>query len=404
MMNEEQSLLITYELDGLLVLLSPIVAAFVISAIAGFGTVFGTQSRTPRKLAGARVRRAERNLFEIRTQQALNTLIRIGIPTVSAAVLGLLYFDNLSLYLSSNLSPQTLAILSRDNLSGQYVQNFLVVIDLLFAILAGSAFAELYQQQESIYNALYKEVSIAQILLEQLTLVGQARPWYPKALAHMSDYLENDLRQLQVSPVEQLSANPSVDPLESIMRLTSVGELAWKRRLLPRARLAPPLHLLRLRTTLFSPTFHPCPSVRRRLCPGVPSVVYESVKDLREARGERLGAFQRKFPTLGITLLYLLASIELFAFPLLGAGTAEISEVPELAPTVSILGELARIRCSITAKGLADIAFRLTCATTTPTNPLPLSVACRRIAVVDLRYCERLPGARATHHTGALGH
>ena len=269
-MNEEQSLLITYELDGLLVLLSPIVAAFIISAIAGFGTVFGAQSRTPRKLAGARVRRAERNLFEIRTQQALNTLIRIGIPTVSAAVLGLLYFDNLSLYLSSNLSPQTLAILSRDNLSGQYVQNFLVVIDLLFAILAGSAFAELYQQQESIYNALYKEVSIAQILLEQLTLVGQARPWYPKALGHMSDYLENDLRQLQVSPVEQLSANPSVDPLESIMRLTSVGELAWKRRLLPRARLAPPLHLLRLRTTLFSPTFHPCPSVRpvsAQVCP-----------------------------------------------------------------------------------------------------------------------------------------
>ena len=50
-MNEEQSLLITYELDGLLVLLSPIVAAFIISAIAGFGTVFGAQSRTPRKLA-----------------------------------------------------------------------------------------------------------------------------------------------------------------------------------------------------------------------------------------------------------------------------------------------------------------------------------------------------------------
>ena len=39
---------------------------------------------------------------------------------------------------------------------------------------------------------------------------------------------------------------------------------------------------------------------------------------------------------LGISLLYVLAAIELIAFPLLGAGTAGLSEVPEL-PTVSIL-------------------------------------------------------------------
>ena len=55
---------------------------------------------------------------------------------------------------------------------------------------------------------------------------------------------------------------------------------------------------------------------------GVPSVVYETVKNLRQARGMRLGAMQRKFPTLGIALLYLLAGVELLAFPLLGAGTA----------------------------------------------------------------------------------
>ena len=55
-----------------------------------------------------------------------------------------------------------------------------------------------------------------------------------------------------------------------------------------------------------------------------------------QARGERLGSFQRKFPTIGVALLYVLAFIELFAFPLLGAGTAGLSELPEL-PTVSIL-------------------------------------------------------------------
>ena len=82
---------------------------------------------------------------------------------------------------------------------------------------------------------------------------------------------------------------------------------------------------------------------------GVPSVVYETVRDLRQARGQRLwmptpicmliaseiacrelrqargqrlGALQRKFPVLGLSLLYVLAALELFAFPLLGAGTA----------------------------------------------------------------------------------
>ena len=69
---------------------------------------------------------------------------------------------------------------------------------------------------------------------------------------------------------------------------------------------------------------------------GEPSVVYETVKDLRQARGARLGAFQRKFPVLGMVLLYVLAALELFAFPLLGAGTANISNSPELL-SVSIL-------------------------------------------------------------------
>ena len=45
-----------------------------------------------------------------------------------------------------------------------------------------------------------------------------------------------------------------------------------------------------------------------------------SVASLRRARGYRLGATQRKFPALGVFLLYTLAFLELVAFPLLGAG------------------------------------------------------------------------------------
>ena len=233
---------------------------------------------------------APSNNERARIDGALASLARIGVPAVCAAVVGFLYFDELTLYLSSNMDEATLLVLSTDDDSGQYVQNFLVVIDLLLAILAGNAFRSLYAQQEQIYYAIYAEVSVARSLLEQLTLVGQARPWYPSALVCMRRYLA-DLKRLDVTPVEQLSARPIDDPLESIMYMTSVG---------------------------------------------VPSVVYSTIKELRQARGARLGAFQRKFPVLGVTLLYVLAAVELTSFPLLGAGTARLSALPD-APYVSIL-------------------------------------------------------------------
>lgn len=279
------------EPDGLVVLISPfVVASMGIGLIAVVRSQMQAEYKSPAPTPGRR-KREERKMFETRANQALSSLVSIGIPTAAAALVGFLYFDNLSLYLSSMLSDEMLKIISRDDQNAEFIQNFLTVLDLLFAILAGSAYKELYQQQVEVYEALYREVSVARSLLEQLALVGQARPWYPDALGCMRTYLDDDLRRPEISPVAQLASRPMEDPLESIMYMTSIG---------------------------------------------VPSIVYESVKDLRQARGERLGALQRKFPSIGIVLLYLLAAAELTAFPLLGAGTARISETPELA-TVSIL-------------------------------------------------------------------
>jgi len=218
--------------------------------------------------------RSRRN-FNIRTKQALSTLMRVALPTLFATVLGFLYFDNLSLYIRSTLDVGTIRMLMADE--AQFVQNFLTVIGLLFSILAGNAYSALYQQQEAIYFALFQEVSEAKSLLEQTTLVCQGRPFYQAALAYMRQYVKRDLRRLDIPPAQLLSTKPMDDPLENIMYITSVG---------------------------------------------VPSVIYETVKNLRQARAYRLGAMQRKFPFLGIALLYLLASVELLAFPLLGAGTA----------------------------------------------------------------------------------
>jgi hypothetical protein len=134
----------------------------------------------------------------------------------------------------------------------------------------------MYQQQESVYYALFNEVTEAKSLLEQVALVCQGRSMYQKVLESISQYVRYDLKALTSDPAVLLSSRPVDDPLESIMYLTSVG---------------------------------------------VPSSVYETVRSLRQARAARLGALQRKLPSAHILLLWILAAIELVSFPLLGAGT-----------------------------------------------------------------------------------
>lgn len=52
--------------------------------------------------------------------------------------------------------------------------------------------------------------------------------------------------------------------------------------------------------------------------------MYETIRSLRQARAQRLGALQRKLPTIHMVLLWILAFFELVSFPLLGAGTQVI--------------------------------------------------------------------------------
>lgn len=210
------------------------------------------------------------------TRQTLLSAARVVLPAVLATALGVSYYDNLSRYINENfLDSSSISFLSSDDI--QFIPSFLTVISLLFSILAGNAYDSLYSQQEEIYLALYREVSDAKSLLEQLGLVCSGRPFYADALRMLQVYIKTDLRRLDLPPAELIARSPSEDPLESIMFLTSIG---------------------------------------------VPSVVYETVRDLRQARGYRLGAMQKKTPVLTIVLLYILAFLELAAFPLLGAGTA----------------------------------------------------------------------------------
>ena len=142
------------DFDGLLVLILPVIAVPTL--------IFVAAALEPLLSMGSEARRSFRNrrqFEETRARQVTSTLLRIGTPSLLAALLGFLYFDNLSLYLSSTLDNDTLRILANDNANGQFVQNFLIVAGTLFAILAGNAYTQLYQQQESIYLALYAEVT-----------------------------------------------------------------------------------------------------------------------------------------------------------------------------------------------------------------------------------------------------
>lgn len=213
-----------------------------------------------------------------RVKLGVLTALRVIVPSILAGVLAFYAFPVLSLWLCSLFQDQGVyAVLSQD--SSQFVQNFLSVSSLLFSILVGQTYYFMYQQQEMVYYALFDEVTEAKSLLEQVALVSQGRSMYKRVLSCMSTYVEFDLKALDKDPAVLLSSRPMDDPLETIMYLTSVG---------------------------------------------VPGTIYETVRSLRQARARRLGALQRKLPTIHLIMLWVLAGIELVSFPLLGAGTQTI--------------------------------------------------------------------------------
>ena len=107
-------------------------------------------------------------------QLQLETLQRILLPSLLASLASTLLFPPLALSLSYLINDAaTFAVLSVD--SSQFVQNFLTVTGLTFSILVGQTYYFMYQQQESVFNSLFGEVTEAKSLLEQVALVCQGR-------------------------------------------------------------------------------------------------------------------------------------------------------------------------------------------------------------------------------------
>jgi len=225
--------------------------------------------------------------------------------------------------LASGMDSIALQVIKGD--VSQFMQNFFNFNGLLFSFFISTTYSVLYGQQEQLYLALYAEASEAKSLMEQLTLVSQSRPNYRALLQSMRDYVEEMLVGVRLGcpPAVLVSARPISDPLENILYLTSVG---------------------------------------------TPSVVYDTVKSLRECRGVRLGMTQRKLPPEHFWLLYVLGALELLAFPLLGAGISTI----EPAEFSSLPGHIMWVQAVVFAclSGCVILALEIVQDLTSPSEGL----------------------------------
>ena len=163
----------------------------------------------------------------------------------------------------------------------------------------------MYRQQETLYYALFEEISALTSLLEQSALLSEGRDTYRILLSSVSEYIENDLKLVtdyktiqgqdktsafsylldemdlprEDLPALLLSRRPEDDPLETILYVTSVGE---------------------------------------------PSAIYATVRELRQARAKRLGALQRKMPEVNVYLLYTLGFCVWISFPFVSTGAQTV--------------------------------------------------------------------------------
>ena len=256
-------------------------------------------------------------------------------PSIGLAILGTVAFGPLAVWLRTFINGEGLAVLANDE--GQYFQNYVNAIDVMFSLLLVNTFAWLYNQQEQLYVSLFAEVSVAKALLEQIAYVSRGRPEYAaQLLENVRRYVDDDLTKLSAEPVTALlGGSPSnyADPLEQVLarrgylkpfppraidatrcRWSRVCSMAWR---LTKSRAI----ILRSHQCAIAASGPRRAQVMWLTSVGSPGDVYETVRSLREARGQRLGALQRKLPAAHFGLLAVLGVLVLAIFPLLAAAT-----------------------------------------------------------------------------------
>lgn len=252
---------------------------------------------------------------ELQQRLQIQTLSRITIPSVFCAAVCYTSFPSVVMSLATAIHDafdgantgkgyETLNLILTDN-SNQFIQNVHNALALIFSFLTGNTLFFMYRQQETLYYALFEEISTLTSLLEQSALLSEGREMYCILLESISRYIEEDLKLVtdyktihgdssdfkfsfmfddmelarEDLPSLILSRRPNNDPLETILYITSVGE---------------------------------------------PSAIYTTVKELRKARAKRLGALQRKMPEVNMYLLYTLVLTVWISFPVVASGSQTV--------------------------------------------------------------------------------
>ena len=256
-------------------------------------------------------------LSELRNQLLSQTITRIAIPSLSASLLTYMTFPfaTRSIYtfvqtsfngIETGRGYEALNLILTDN-SNQFIQNAHNFLALNFCFLTSFTFAFLYNNQVSLYYALFEEVTEIISLMEQVALCTEGRSGvYMVLLDSIKRYVEEDLKfvtkmggSISITnntmnnnnnnknnkrieedlPAILVSQRPQNDPLETILYLTSVGR---------------------------------------------PSNIYSTIKSLRQARAKRLASLQRKLPEVNMYLLYILGFTTWVTFPIVTAGSSTV--------------------------------------------------------------------------------
>lgn len=259
---------------------------------------------------------SEKTINSLQRTLQYQTLSRIIIPSIGIASAAYLSFSPITRSLATAIHDafdgantgygyETLNLILTDN-SNQFIQNAHNLLALIFTFLTGNTLFFMYRQQETLYYALFEEISALTSLLEQSALLSEGRGVYRILLDSISNYIENDLKLVtdyktiqgqdksssivsylldemdlprEDLPALLLSRRPKDDPLEAILYVTSVGE---------------------------------------------PSAIYGTVRELRQARAKRLGALQRKMPEVNMYLLYTLGFSVWISFPIVATGAQTV--------------------------------------------------------------------------------
>ena len=252
---------------------------------------------------------------ELQAKLKMETVSRITVPSFFSAVACYAVFPSLALWIQSAVHDsfdgastgygyEALNLILTDN-SNQFIQNIHNALALIFSFLTGNTLFFMYRQQETLYYALFDEVTALTSLIEQSALLAEGREVYNIILKSISKYIEDDLKL--VTDYKTIHGKSSSSHLNFLMNDMN----------LPREDL-PSLILSR------RPEHDPLENILYITSVGEPSRIYSTVKELRQARARRLGALQRKMPEVNMYLLYVLGFTVWISFPIVAAGSETV--------------------------------------------------------------------------------